>query len=31
MLGLLSDAVGEGAEQHQEGENANGGERTAPD
>jgi hypothetical protein len=27
---LLSDAIGEGAEQHQEGENADGGERAAP-
>jgi hypothetical protein len=31
MLGLLSDAIGESAEQHQEDENADGGERTAPD
>jgi hypothetical protein len=31
MLCLLSDAIGEGAEQHQEGENAEGRERATPD
>jgi len=30
MLCLLSDAIGEGAEQHQKGENAEGRERAAP-
>jgi hypothetical protein len=31
MLYLLSDAIGESAEQHQEGVNAEGRERAAPD